>query len=411
VSGLHVDAHRLRRNWWLPGITGLLAILGVLFMMAPSPREPLLPVLGGFMTWIGAWLVPISLLRNSFPLLQKTTLRATPEALEVNDEEPIPVEEIMEARTVPLAVRNGETVIELVTKRGKYRFSLTPKAAEDILATLGTEAGARRATFTLVAPFRKRFGWSVGLLGLPWFLYILFATSSPELFPLLFTFIFVILPVCALAAVVAGILRGKVTVGAEGFTTSWLGRKKLHRFAEVRRVERESRPMAESGKVVDTIAFFPDKRIRLSAVDAPDTHAQRGAESRALADTMHQAFERYKRSPDIAELGTHLGRGARSAKEWLAGLDQLVRGGGTHYRVAAVTPEILTEVTKSNDGAADTRIGAAAALLRMGDKTHRSTVRIAAEACAEPKLRIALLELVEVADDEERFERALARVR
>ena len=47
----------------------------------------------------------------------------------------------------------------------------------------------------------------------------------------------------------------------------------------------------------------------------------------------------------------------------------------------------------------------------MNDQAHRSTVRIAAEACAEPKTRVALLELIEAEGDEERMTQALARVR
>ena len=57
------------------------------------------------------------------------------------------------------------------------------------------------------------------------------------------------------------------------------------------------------------------------------------------------------------------------------------------------------------------RVGAAAALLRLGDEAHWVTVRIAAEACAEPKTRQALLELVEAEGDEHKLELALARVR
>jgi hypothetical protein len=282
--------------------------------------------------------------------------------------------------------------------------------ADHLVNVLGVAAGQRRASFTLVLSFATRFLWSLLVIGLPWLLYLL-STAGGDVLALLFLAPLFILPVCLGAAAVFGFFRGKVTVGADGFTTNWYGVKTHHRFADVEMIRRNTKGMG--GVVVDTMVHFAKKKklLALTVLDAPDTHQQRGAESRALADTMEAAFDRWRKSPAVAEVGAHLVRGTRSAKDWLAGIDTLVRGGGNNYRIAAVTPEILAEVAKGTESPHDARIGAAAALLRLNDQAHRSTVRIAAEGCAEPRTRVALLELVEAEGDEERMTQALARVR
>lgn len=398
---------RLRRNWIIPIASLATCALGALLLESGS--DELVPV-GVLLVWMGAWIAPLTILRNAFPLASKTRVEATAHELRIEGEAPIAASQIREARVVQRSKDASELVVEL--KLSPYRtvaLRLPAGDANHLVNVLGVAAGQRRATFTLVLPFTTRFLWSVLGLGLPWFLYVL-ATAHGDLVPLFFLVPLGILPVCLALSAVLGFLRGKVTVGADGFTTSWYGWRKHHRFAKVESIRRRAKGIG--GHVVDTLVRFdPRRELRLCVLDTPDTERERGAETRALAETMEGAFERWKRSPAVAEVSAHLGRGTRSAKEWLAGIDQLVRAGGNHYRIAAVTPEVLAEVAKGTESPHDARIGAAAALLRLNDEAHRSTVRIAAEACAEPRTRVALLELVEAGADEERLEQALARVR
>jgi hypothetical protein len=396
---------RLRRNWIIPAVSALAFIAGI-SMLGDNDFAPL----GVLLMWLGGWIAPITLARNAFQLSSKTIVEATSRELRVAGAAPIPVEDIKEARVVQRGKDASELVVELKLSAFKTIALRMPAGdADHLVNVLGVAPGQRRASFTLVVPFGSRFLVSLLTIGLPWFLYLL-ATVHGELLPVFFLAPLFILPVCLALAALAGFLRGKVTVGADGFTTHWYGRKKHHRFAEVESIRRRTKGMA--GMIVDTIVRFGKKKkdLKLAVLDAPDTHQQRGAESRSLADTMEGAFDRWKKAPAIAEVGAHLGRGTRSAKEWLAGIDTLVRGGGNNYRIAAMTPEILVEVAKGTESPHDARIGAAAALLRMNDQAHRSTVRIAAEACAEPRTRVALLELVEAEGDEERMAQALARV-
>ena len=112
------------------------------------------------------------------------------------------------------------------------------------------------------------------------------------------------------------------------------------------------------------------------------------------------AFERSLRlqaaSVDVPAL---VERGSRSARDWLLGLDALVRGGGSRYRIAAVSADMLSDVANDPTATSESRVGAAAALVRMDDETLRTRVRVAAEGCAEAELRAALLALADARDD------------
>lgn len=396
---------RLRRNWIIPSASIVAFGVGV-GMLSDDTVAPL----GILLMWIGGWTAPLTLARNAFQLSSKTRASATSRELRVGDDEPVPVEAIKEARLVQRGKDESELVVELKLSAWKTIALRMPATDAELLTNvLGVSAGQRRATFTLVIPFTTRFLWTMLVVGLPWLLFLLLLATANDNFALFFMVPFFMLPCCAAIATLAGFIRGKLTVGADGFTTKWLVWKKHHRFAQVETIRQIRKGMG--GLNVDTIVKMGRKEVRLVALDAPDTHQQRGAETRALADTMEGAYQRWKRAPAVAEVSAHLGRGTRTPGQWLAGIDQLVRGGGNNYRVAAVTPEILAEVAKGTESPHDARIGAAAALLRMNDQAHRSTVRIAAEACAEPKTREALLELVEAEGDEYRIELALARAR
>lgn len=395
-------AIRMRRNWIVPAVSVAVALLGIGLMCVEGD----LTFVGMLCVWMGGWIAPLTLARNAFQLARPTTLEATEKELRVGDEV-IPVEAIKEARRIPRAKKPYETVVEL--KLGPWktialRLGLTE--AQRLVNILAVREGERRATFTIILPYFVRFIGSLLVVGLPWFVYRL--AEAPDQIPGLIVLLPLgIVPVCAVIAALLGFVRGKLTVGAEGFTTKWYNVRRHYRFADVTLVGKAA---SSGGAIVETLVHWNSKKLRFVVLDAPDTHADRGAESRALADTMDQAFLRWKRAPAAAELGTHLVRGGRTAAEWLAGIDQLVRG-GAQYRVAAVTPEALTDLTKATTATTETRLAAAAALLRMNGPAHRGTVRIAAEACAEPATRLALLELVDAADDEARFTEALSRVR
>jgi hypothetical protein len=139
------------------------------------------------------------------------------------------------------------------------------------------------------------------------------------------------------------------------------------------------------------------------------TRGERFAEARALFEHFVRALERArKRSPDARAAAALLDRGSQSPAAWLLQLDELRQGGAVRYRVAALDPELLADIVSDGSAAASRRAGAAAALARLDDG-GRQTVRVAADACAEPKLRAVLLALSEAQSDDA-FVDALSRV-
>jgi hypothetical protein len=96
------------------------------------------------------------------------------------------------------------------------------------------------------------------------------------------------------------------------------------------------------------------------------------------------------RGADASRTVASLVRGGRTTEEWLRAVTSSTDDVAS-FRVPAVPEEVLIAVVGDETAPADARVAAAVALRRTSQSTHaREAVRIAAEACAEPKLRIAL---------------------
>lgn len=98
-----------------------------------------------------------------------------------------------------------------------------------------------------------------------------------------------------------------------------------------------------------------------------------------------QALAAYRRGeqPDAA---ARIARRGRPHDEWIR--DLFDREGS--FRVAPVLDDQLWSVVESPTAEATARAGAAAVLARTADESGRSRLRIAAEACTAPRLRIVL---------------------
>ncbi len=390
----------LRRNWRSPGVALGIATAAIVYAHFNHAVEPL----AWFVAWMGIVFAAVSVARDAFPLATAAALRASPASLTIGNEAPIATETIAEAKTVPQP--SGKALVVLSLRDGRTRTLLLARAQADTLVrVLGVGAGERRATFALVAPYRTRFAITLVAIGVPWLL-ILSQTGhalrwlqhdmSSQLF---FAFLFNILPLSAVVAWFLSMVRGRVVVGADGFSVKWLGRERFFPYADVSNVRfTDSR---WNGQQHDTIVTLKSKRwMRLRARDVPVTEAHRSAQARALYDHLVKARARAGEQPVEADnVAALLGAGSRNGREWLAQLDALVHGGTSRYRVAAPAPDQLARIANDATTAMTTRVGAAAALVRSGDEGRR-TVRIAADACADPMLREVLVSLSEADSDE-----------
>ncbi len=383
----------LRRNW-IPVVVSVIA-LSVGLILAQLGRE--VGVLGWLLVYFGGVCAPLFLWRNAFPRARAVVIRASASGVFIDDDPEIRAEDILEAKIV---TRRDDAIVELAVRERKRLALRMPVHDAKALVDL---VGARRTRFRLIASYGKRFLVSFGLFAL---LQLWAALDQP------LTFLFALPGLAMWSAFVAwlvGFVRGRVVVGADGFTIRWALRGRFIAFRDVATVK--ARPRRGDPRVPDTVvALGSGKKLRLRAVEMPNSEEERGAESRALFGHVNEAFLQSGRLQDgSVDLPALVERGTRSDGEWLSALDALVRGGGSRYRVAAVSAEMLVQVATDPRATVESRVGASAALVRMGDEALRTRVRVAAEGCAAPELRDTLLALAD-ARDEFSAEAALARV-
>jgi hypothetical protein len=390
----------LRRNWAVP-LFGLALLVGGVLVGTSHVMDPLY---GWLAAWIGLFLAPVALLRNAYPRAEAVVVRATNGSLAISGRAEIPADEVVEGKLMPRLGRGVDTVLELGLRNGRA-IALWLKHADGhaLLSLLGD----RRTSFPLMLRFHRRFAATSFVLATLWVLESMW--NGDSFWTSVARGAFSLGLVSLVLATVVGFLRGRLVIGADGFTTKWLRRERYHAFRDVVRMTAVT-PLTNRYVVHTVVELRSGEMIRLVARDAPNDETQRGAESRALYAHMAAAHQRSLSAARDAEVDVRalVARGARSPREWLAGLDGLMRGGAVHYRVAAVAPEMLVEVARDPNGVAEARIGAAAALVRCGDPAQRVAVRVAADACADPAVRAAMIELADAVTDES-FESALAR--
>lgn len=351
-------------------------------------------LLGSLGIWLGAFLAPVSLLRNAFPLSRHTTVSVTNHVLHVGGRAPIPAETITEAKMVPRPGPSADTVVELVMRdRSTLSLWMAKSEVRVLLRVLGTAPGERRTGFRLVSSFGFRLLIALGFVALP----LLLVAGTISLVAGLL--------VSILVALVLGFVPGKVLVGAEGFTIRWPLYERFTHYRDVENVTAKAR-LGATGVIDSLVKLEKGRTLRLRTPEAPDTDAQRGTEGRALYQHLAAAHERWREaSRDRVEAQALLASGS-DGRDWLSNIDAVMNGGASRYRVAAVDESALEAIARDPNGDARARVGASAALLRSGDPGHRARVRIAAEACADPPLRSVLLALSEAKEDRD-FEAAL----
>ncbi|MBX3185814.1 MAG: hypothetical protein KF819_02320 [Labilithrix sp.] len=118
----------------------------------------------------------------------------------------------------------------------------------------------------------------------------------------------------------------------------------------------------------------------------PLLYRDRADEGQMLVDRINTQAEQHRR--DGAKVGL-LARGARSTREWLREV-ALASDEHASFRTAAVPLDELWRVVEDPVAATTARAGAALALRSRLDDAGRSRLRVAADACAAPKLRVAL---------------------
>jgi len=200
------------------------------------------------------------------------------------------------------------------------------------------------------------------------------------------------------ALVVAGLsflIPTYVTIGADGILLERRGTRRFVRFADLLKIEEH---VEYKDAIVLTLADFKQITLRTSVQDRADNQHVVSDQTRALRkrlDVALAAFRNRDRAPDVL---LTLSRANRSTHDWIAALSKTAVASG--YRVASVTSEQLWRVVEDPAGSVDDRAAALVALRTTLDDDAKVRVRKTIEACAEPRLRVALAAAIEKNDSE-----------
>ena len=189
------------------------------------------------------------------------------------------------------------------------------------------------------------------------------------------------------------LVRTRVDVGSDGVLIRRLGEQRFVSYASMKGV------FAAGGH---TIVLSMREGADLRFTVGP------GAERGHLRDTLVEQLEEARNafSPDAGGPSAEalVDPGGRTPQRWLRDVRSLANA--RDYRETRLDEERLWRVVDDAAASAGVRAGAAVALSAL-DPASRARLRVAAEACAEPRLRVALTRVAEGATDAE-LEEALA---
>ena len=167
--------------------------------------------------------------------------------------------------------------------------------------------------------------------------------------------------------------------------------------------------------------FVPHDRlasvaVKHNAVELTLTDGSRArARARHLTDEqqaelrvrIESALAAFRRGGVAAESLARLDRGGRALGDWRAALQTILEQQGS-YRETPLTRDQLFEVLESAAAPVERRLGAAISLAAASEEGVARRIRIAAEASANPRVRIALAKVAEGGIDDGAIDAAIA---
>jgi hypothetical protein len=219
--------------------------------------------------------------------------------------------------------------------------------------------------------------------------------------------VFAIIPTMALTfglfrAVRALLGPAEVVVGADGIIVRQSFSSRFIPFGRIASVDR-GEPRRRYATPSSPVVFHLTDG---TAVEARTRHlsAEQRAELTTRIDDAHRAWE----AGGAGEAAlARLDRNGRSPAAWREAMRELLEA-PEGYREQAVTRDALVEVLESPAAPVERRVAAALALSGLGDADLRSRIRVAAGACADEPVRVALTLAADGALDDEAVEEALA---
>jgi hypothetical protein len=281
--------------------------------------------------------------------------------------------------------------VQLTQKRRTETFRMRRiEDARAVLAATGLDASRRRARFRILAPSRtnRLARLALVLLSLP--LSVALAVglqhatghvTSPALF---------LLPYIVSCLVM--LIPGSITVGADGLLVKWLWQERFVPIADVECIRTESDFLNRK-----LLGVRLQVRGESEPIDVALTMPGRMQDSlefgRRYVATVLERIEEARqvaKSASVHDAARALAREGRSGMDWLAALRESFGGAETFRAGAPLTADDLWRAVEDQSAEGWVRAAAAAALSSGLEDHGRARLRVAAEATAAPKLRVAL---------------------
>jgi hypothetical protein len=366
----------LRRNMPFLGFMLGTLLLGTCLAFAGHTLESTLA--GIFcMVWSGV-ITPFVIARNPFPRPRQTFAVADDRGLAI---EGLPFME--RSRILQAYVQPGPTgsVLQImIAGRGTLVLVSRPEHAAAIVRSLGVDASRKTATIAARSPVSAWVAWPGGFA-----LVVAVFVGAINFLRDAYGG-----PACIAALAVWAVLLllwswpARVTIGADGVEVRWLGRRRYYAFSEMMAPKIEGRAVHLD---------FPRKRsVTLVAKKSYDAESRQGADDQALAMRLLEAYSCSTSAGD-RDPSLQLARGGRTVRDWLSHLDAIGARRHEGYRSASLTDEQLEGIVLDPGASPTRRAGAAAVLARSrrpGAPDVRAEIARAADACAHPRLRVAL---------------------
>lgn len=361
---------RLHRGWWLPAFYATLALGGVATMLGAIAAI----VDGRMAGWLAPAVTAAALLAlaaaRRHPRVVDGDVRADEEGLWMGTVLVVPRAAVRHGVVRPEGDRFVVVLVGGTLTRDEVEVA-SEEEGREILAAIRLDQERSAGRFVLArGSFRGAF--------MPVFAY---AIVQPLIVAIaVFGRWHSVLPtLVALAGFVVQMIRLTVfaTVGADGVRLeSWLARTRFYSFAEIARAELDGRNVRlhlRSGSIV---------RLHHGGPRAWGRGVPAFEEPRFFVERINAALGRPVPARDLG----HFARGGRDTSRWLAELGE----GSASYRVPSTPPEELW-ATVADPALPPTMRAGAAYVLRDGlDDEGRARLRVIADACASPRLRIVL---------------------
>lgn len=400
----------VRRNLWLLSVLLQMFIASVIrFVVVIYTRFDFSIIFNFFlMVFMGRALVRVWT-QNFWPRDSKEVVDVDERGIWVNARLILPANRINSGFVVP---RSEERI---VVQLGRNWYSPAVEirvenedAGREVLRRLNLDSSQKFVSFILPSPIYAYEGlrWCLNIAGLA----LITATINFILFMSLLWIVSIKLFIAWAIGyfLLIQLTRVQLSIGTDGLRLRYLHKARLLRYRDIKSIatfKLKARWIPDWAGV--QIELESGESIRLPVAAKGNSGAARLG---LVFNRLQEAFADHKQGKPVVSPEARLVRGERSLEAWVRDLRRAGAGAAANHRIAPIPIETLLEVAEDPQADPIMRANAAIALgANTENGEFRNRLRIAAQATAAPRLRIALEQAATV-DDEAALTEALAEV-